>query len=205
MPQLKVADTHEGLTGPFVELFDGELQVPRAFTAEIEDDGMTATLDIEMDGDRPRVRRLEVRANDVSQEMLRRIPVARIALNALALKAAKPIEFGDLPDHMQVALNEQGLSDRTTLIELADQERHQYYQQLARGARRPRRGSPVGDEHLERVAKLYRAAVERGDPPTETVGKEMHAARSTAARWVALARKRGLLGAAIPGRGGEAA
>jgi hypothetical protein len=82
-------------------------------------------------------------------------------------------------------------------------ERATFYERYAKDARRPRRGSPVTDEHLRRVAALYRAALERGDPPTQTVGDEMHAGRSTAARWVAKARERGLLGEALPGKAGE--
>ena len=69
--------------------------------------------------------------------------------------------------------------------------------------RRPRRGAAVTDDQLRQVADLYRAALDRGDPPTQTIADEMHAARSTAARWVAKARAAGFLGAAVRGRAGE--
>jgi hypothetical protein len=50
---------------------------------------------------------------------------------------------------------------------------------------------------------VYRAAVENGDPPTQTIADVMHASRPTAARWVAKARERGMLGESLPGKAGE--
>jgi hypothetical protein len=91
-----------------------------------------------------------------------------------------------------------------TVGPLTTNERAQFYERYARDARRPHRGSPVTDENLRQVAKLYRAAIKRGDPPTETVAETMHIARSTAARWVTRARERKLLGPALRGRAGEA-
>jgi hypothetical protein len=83
-------------------------------------------------------------------------------------------------------------------------DRDAFYERYRRGARRPRRGSPVSDANLRQVADLYRAAFRRGDPPTRTIADEMHIARSTAARWVAKARDRGMLGPAMQGKAGEA-
>ena len=59
------------------------------------------------------------------------------------------------------------------------------------------------DEQLQRVATVYRAAIGRGDPPTQTIAAVMHASRPTAARWVARARDRGMLGESLRGRAGE--
>jgi hypothetical protein len=72
-----------------------------------------------------------------------------------------------------------------------------------RDVRRPRRGSPLSDEELDRVAKVYRAALDHGEPATQAVADELHLARSTAARWVGKARARGILGPALRGRAGE--
>lgn len=66
--------------------------------------------------------------------------------------------------------------------------------------RRPRRGSPITDEHLEEVADVYRSALERQEPPTQAVMDEWHVSRSAASRWVAAARERGFLGPAQHGR-----
>ena len=88
-------------------------------------------------------------------------------------------------------------------VPLGTEGRSAFYERLAEGARGPRRGSPITDEHLGSVATIYRAAVEQGDPPTQAVADAMHAARSTAARWVMLARKRNFLGKATKGRAGE--
>ena len=71
------------------------------------------------------------------------------------------------------------------------------------GARTPRRGALVTDEHLRDVAARYRAAIQRGEAPTKAVADELYASRPTAARWIARARERGFLGASLPGRAGE--
>jgi hypothetical protein len=63
--------------------------------------------------------------------------------------------------------------------------------------------SPITDEHLQEVARRYRAAHKRGEPPTHTVAREMGTSRATAARWVGLAREKKHLGPALPGQAGE--
>jgi len=88
-------------------------------------------------------------------------------------------------------------------VPLGAEERAAFYDRLADGARGPRRGSPITEEHLVKVGTIHRAAVKQGDPPTQAVADAMHAARSTAARWVMLARKGGFLAPAIRGRAGE--
>jgi hypothetical protein len=54
------------------------------------------------------------------------------------------------------------------------------------------------DETLKVVAKLYRLAYVIGDPPTASVRTSFDVSKSTAARWVQLARHRGFLGPASP-------
>jgi hypothetical protein len=71
-------------------------------------------------------------------------------------------------------------------------------------AHKPRRGQRLEDEHLAKVAEIYRDALATGRPPTQTVAEVMHTARPNAGRWVAEARRRGLLAQAPgPGRAGE--
>lgn len=57
------------------------------------------------------------------------------------------------------------------------------------------------EEHLAGVATVYRQALAEGDRPTRAVQRHygLHA-RSTASRWIAEARARGLLGPAQPRR-----
>jgi hypothetical protein len=63
--------------------------------------------------------------------------------------------------------------------------------------------TPITGEHLQEVARRYKAALERDEPPTYTVAREMGVSRATAARWVGLARDAKHLGPALPGRPGE--
>jgi hypothetical protein len=67
----------------------------------------------------------------------------------------------------------------------------------------PRRGKRLPDEHLQRVATVYREGEARGYHPTKYVASRLNTARSNAGRWVMEARRRGFLGAAEPGRAGE--
>jgi hypothetical protein len=72
---------------------------------------------------------------------------------------------------------------------------------------RPRPGpKPKSDAHLQRVARIYRAAIERGTrAPREAIVDEFTVAYSTASKWIRDARRRGFLGPAIaPGTAGEA-
>lgn len=63
-------------------------------------------------------------------------------------------------------------------------------------------GGPT-DEALRWVAKVYRLALVMGDSPTREVESVFELPRSTADRWVALARERGFLGKAEgPGKAG---
>ena len=82
------------------------------------------------------------------------------------------------------------------------EESADFYGRYTGNARRPRRGSPL-TRRTRDVGRVDLCAAPAGDPPTEKVAEEMHVARSTAARWVAAARKRGFLGPALRGRAGE--
>jgi hypothetical protein len=143
-------------------------------------------------------RRIEIAAERVSGDLLRRVPVGRLLARAMA---AAHFRFGEPGDGaIRIDFGEGRVARFPTPMESAE-----FYERYARNARRPRRGSPLTEENLRDVAELYRAAVRRGDPPTQTVATTMNVARSTAARWVAAARNHpaGLLGPAQRGRAGE--
>lgn len=65
----------------------------------------------------------------------------------------------------------------------------------------PQRRVRVTGEHLEKVAEVYRVADAEGRPPTQAVSVYFDTSHSTAARWVGMARKRGLLPPTKPGKG----
>jgi hypothetical protein len=67
---------------------------------------------------------------------------------------------------------------------------------------RAKGGGGPSDEDLQTVAALYQVAYATGQAPTRLVMNRLELPRSTASRWIALARKRGLLGPATPGRAG---
>jgi len=70
--------------------------------------------------------------------------------------------------------------------------------ELATAGQRRARITP---KHLEAVASVYRSANEEGLPPTQAVAQHFKTSHSTAARWVGMARKRGLLPPTEPGKG----
>jgi hypothetical protein len=171
--------------------FDG-FAVPQHFIARSRDEGVSLEIKVTDRGE-PRCIVVSVRNEEgVSGESLRRVPVARLvkeAFTAAALKS-EPMEEGGEPI--------------PRIVGTTPKDRARFYERFAKDVRQPRSGSPLTDDHLGQVAELYRAAVDRGDPPTQTVAETMHVERPTAGRWVAKARERGLLGPAKRGRGGEA-
>jgi hypothetical protein len=79
-------------------------------------------------------------------------------------------------------------------------ERTRIYRELATGGRKPRRGSRISDDQSRSAAEVYKAALKAGDPPTQAVADTFGVGRSTAARWIQIARDRGHLGPATPGK-----
>jgi hypothetical protein len=67
-----------------------------------------------------------------------------------------------------------------------------------------RRRHTVTDNDLRRVAAAYRAALERGDPPTVAVADDFVVSRASGGRLVRRARERGFLGPALKRKAGEA-
>jgi hypothetical protein len=172
-------------------LLRNDFAVPQRFVAS----GETISIEVEIDnpGD-PRIRRLEVRDTDgagITSAALRKLAIGRLTREAVAA-AARPY-----------TPSEDGAEPVFRIVSADPREAASFYRQYTRDARRPRRGSPLTDDDLRQVADIYRAAMSRGDPPTLMVADQLYAARSTAARWVATARKRGFLGPALRGRAGE--
>jgi hypothetical protein len=58
------------------------------------------------------------------------------------------------------------------------------------------------ERDLQTVADAYHVAYATSQAPTKAVMERLGLPRSTASRWIALARKRGLLGPASPGKAG---
>jgi hypothetical protein len=67
---------------------------------------------------------------------------------------------------------------------------------------RAQAGGGPSDEDLRTIATVYQVAYATGGAPTKTVMARLGLPRSTASRWIALARKRGLLGPATPRKAG---
>ena len=156
--------------------------VPSKFLARTDELG----LEIEMETDgTPRVRAVIVLGEDIKSEQLRHLPIGRLTREAVA-GAARKMDGGMF-----------------RLVSTPVDEAAEFYNDYVQTACPVRKGSPVTEEHLRQVADAYRAAIEDGKPPTQTIADTMHASRPTAARWVQKARERGLLGAALPGRAGE--
>ena len=65
------------------------------------------------------------------------------------------------------------------------------------------RRNRITDELLERVAAVYRRAIDDGKPPKQAVALAESVSKATAGRYVMKARERGFLGATSPGKKGE--
>jgi hypothetical protein len=190
-PFTNIVPQPEGGPWTYVQLRDG-FAAPQRFIAK----GESVSLEVEVEADgTPHCRALEVRAQegDVTSDTLRAVAVGKLTREAVAaaavpVKAGKPVGSGALLH---------------ALLTTPPKEHAAFYERYTEGAREPRRGQPLTDENLSQVAALYRAALERGDPPTQTVADALHVPRSTAARWVAAARERKLLGPSLRGRAGE--
>ena len=167
-----------------------DFAVPQHFFAD--SDAITLEIKISDRGE-PRCVGISVHDEDgVTGEALRGIPVARLVKEAFAAAA---VRYGPI---------EEGGESILRVIGTTAEDRAAFYDRFAKDARQPRSGSPLTHEHLQQVATIYREAVKRGDPPTQTVAEVMNVTRPTAGRWVGEARKRKLLGPAKRGRAGEA-
>jgi hypothetical protein len=173
--------------------------VYRRFAATMKLAEAEVTLDVDVDDQGVATcRRIELSAELVNGELLRRVPVGRLV--AAAMTAA---HFRFVPrDEPSGGALRIDFGEKIARLP-SGAESVEFYERYAQNARRPRRGSPLTEENLRQVADLYRAAMRRGDPPTQTIAQAMHITRSTASRWVAAAREKELLGKALRGRAGE--
>jgi hypothetical protein len=184
-------------TYPLVPIGDG-FAVWRRFATDAHSDvlGVSARLRIETDLDgTSRCTAVSIHGDDLTSNDLR-LPLARLVRQAVAhwaLPVGTPAG-SSLEGHAATAL-EAGV----------DRERFMgFYEEFTANARRPRRGAPITDAQLEDVATRYRKAIEDGDrSPTRTVADQLVVGRSTAARWIAKARERGMLGPALRATAGE--
>lgn len=127
----------------------------------------------------------------ITATALRRVTIDKLMRQAVADAV---VEIGlELPDGERWAIAP-GL-----------EERDDFYERYREGARRPRRGVPLTEDDLVRVANIYRDAladIRHRHRPTAMVAKVEGVSRATAARRVSLARERGHLGPAKPGHAG---
>jgi hypothetical protein len=149
--------------------------LPR-FTATASGGGLPfeVELEVRLDGSARQYRVVEIRGDDLTAEVLRKIPIEAI-LRASAQSALLRFEEVD----GTVRSEPLAFTPPPRLV-----------------------GGP-SDETLQVVALAYRSAVLFDDDPTETVAKRLDLPRSTAGRWVRLARDRGFLGEALPAKAGE--
>jgi hypothetical protein len=136
----------------------------------------------------------------VTGETLRHLPIARLTKLATDQVALRLVSDEDGSVRAVSAHPPEDLAvGEERRVEIAGEVDANF----ARQTKSPRRRGPLREEDLKRVAEVYRGAIARGRPPTKTVAGELGVARSTAGRWVAEARRRGVLGRAKPRVAGE--
>ena len=183
----------------YVDLGEG-VQVPERLRAQVTDIGLPATVEIEVAVREGAVvcEMVSLRAREegppVTREMLRDVPVGALA-SALMANSSLVWDFshpgwGDVDTSKAVVV---GGSSAPAEVQASIR------QQTA-----PRRRRRVTDELLREVATIYRRHLEEG-APTLGVADELKVSHSTASRYVAMARERGLLGRTTAGLAGEGA
>ena len=170
------------------------LGAPREFTFRVEEEGLYS-LEADVVYEQPVggrmghfvVDRLTIRRREdgppVTTEGLREIPVA--AFLRLALE-------GSL---LRIGPTERDEERRTSSWKLTP------LGPIALSERAQAGGGP-SDADLRAVADIYQLAYLTGAAPTKTVMQRLDLPRSTASRWIRMARDRGLLGPATPRKAG---
>lgn len=148
------------------------LAMPAVTTVEQTVNGYEVEVEVVVEAGRLVAQEVRVRRTPngppVTSEAIRAVPVAALTKSA----AAHVVEMEEQQDG--VVLSPRG---------------HLYPKYAAR----LRENGPTS-ETLEWVTYLYRVGLLMGEPPTKLVGTAIGIPRSTAGRWVAAARKQGLLG-----------
>jgi hypothetical protein len=175
----------------FIELSPG-LGAPKVFTFRVEEErGYSLEADVVYEQpvggrmghfvcDRLTVKRRED-GQPVTTEGLRQIPVAaflRLAVEANLVHIGPTVRDGNKSTWELTRVGSFTLSERA------------------------RSGGGPSEEDLWAVAAVYHAAYATGAAPTKMVMQRFGLPRSTASRWIALARKRGMLGPATPRKAG---
>ena len=178
----------------WVLLRDG-VMLPRVFEATIEQVGepLRATVGVEID--------------ETGGATCRRLTLEPVDGSAVTTSAARNVRVPELlraavnAAHHRFVLGLDG-SPEPTKMSGADVER---FRRDVPDVDRCQgfSSTPMNPVVLERITEIYREALRSGLPPTATVAERQQVARSTAGRWIAAARKAGILGQAIPRKAGE--
>jgi hypothetical protein len=157
----------------------------------------------------------------ITASLLRELPLARLARYALLGVASRlgPSGYEDVvPSDLRdedgfYEIGPDVIADLHGVYYFGDPELPAWdepwtdeMQELARQVERlraPRRRNRINDELLDRVAKMYRQAMEEGRPPKKAVQEALYVSEPTAGRYIMNARTRGFLGPTSPGKKGE--
>jgi hypothetical protein len=156
--------------------------------------------------------------HSVTASMMRELPLARLARYAMLGVAHRvnegpvvPSDFRDGPGgSYRIGPGETELGDLygVYIIDTPAWEDlwSEHMQALAAQAERAStatRRNRITDEHLERVAHVYRRAIAERRPPKKAVREAWHVSEATAGRYIMRARERGYLGNTRRGKKGE--
>lgn len=112
----------------------------------------------------------------------------------------RSIPFGEVIDELRRVWIELAERRRFSTGEYVNPELRGEFLKAFKKAGKVGRPPLYGPDHFEDVARVYREAFARGDPPTLSVADHWTVSKSAAAKWVARCRELGLL-ARNPGQG----
>jgi hypothetical protein len=181
----EVTITVEGPT--YVQVADGYL-LPRDFTAR----------GLQIVGEPLRVDALRVRVGDDGRPACRSLTVSPVdedaAVTTVLLRRLKMAELLEIACAAAAERFRRDAAGRVVEAPMSGADMEHFRSDFAARVRRPRRGKPLTDDQLRKVAEVWRDAAARGSRrPTLDVARRLYVARSTAGRWIAEARRRGIL------------
>jgi hypothetical protein len=160
----------------------GPHYIPRHFFAGVDDPRYPkCELEIRVVDGKPICVGLRLEEEELTRTVLRKLP----PLVLLVRQAAAAVERDEHP-HPAKPVPPQ-------TVTRADYSKR--YDAYPKHAYRP--GQRIDDQHLEWIAEIYRRALERRENPVAAIAREVPTSRSTAGRWVMVARQRGHLGRAL--------
>jgi hypothetical protein len=176
---------------------------PRGLSAslrgiEIPVEGEDASVLVEwsvMDGRLEATKIIVTAARPITTEMMRRIRWAAVIEDAkrLHLKWLQKVAGGSVREVLERVFPEAPEAERERVGELSAEAARQLIPPLEASLGRPGRPRQYGPDHFAEVAQVYSEADTAGLPPTRTVAERFNVSRSAAAKWVARARRAGLL------------